>query len=115
MTCGCYSASREAVFPEPEFWDAGFMSVAKDLVCEIYVPGYKYKRCGVVLSSLSDMSRGGPVIKPAALFDPDGVQGKWVPKSEHRRQGAQTSDGSNLPVCGRREPRFQNSAADFIR
>jgi DNA polymerase V len=148
VRCGCYSASREAVFPEPKFWDADFMSVAKDLLGEIYVPGYKYKRCGVVLSSLSDMSRGaqtslfeergglpicerkrraanavdlinaecgGSVIKPAVLFDPDGVQGKWVPKSEHRRQGAQTSDGSNLPVCGRREPRFQNSAADFIR
>jgi len=147
MRGGCYAASRDAVFPEPKFWDADFISAAEDILRDIYVPGYKYKKCGVVLSSLSDISCaaqmslfeeragsslcerkrnaadavdainaecGRSVIKPAVLYDPDGAQRKWAPRSEHRRQDVLKSKENNLPVCGRRGPRFQNIAADFI-
>lgn len=41
------------------------MSSAEQMLKEIFIPGYKYKKCGVILSDFSDISAG----RQTALFD----------------------------------------------
>jgi len=41
------------------------MSSAEQMLKEIFIPGYKYKKCGVILSNFSDISAG----RQAALFE----------------------------------------------
>ena len=113
------------------------MSCAERMLKEIFIPGCKYKRCGVILSdfpiyrlvgsclfdddeederklrvasavdSINREFRQG-IIKPAALFDAPDHEKKWAPRSEFRSEGGCKKD-SPLPDG----LRFQNHSEDF--
>ena len=60
-----YANGRETTFIRPVSLDADLMSSAEKMLKEIFIPGYKYKKCGVILSNFSDISAG----RQAALFE----------------------------------------------
>jgi len=133
-----YANGRETHFARPASLDSEFMSCAERMLKEIFIPGCKYKRCGVILSDFSDISAGRQaalfdddeederklrvasavdsinrefrqgIIKPAALFDAPDHEKKWAPRSEFRSEGGCKKD-SPLPDG----LRFQNHSEDF--
>lgn len=60
-----YANGKEISFTKPRCMDSEFMSFAESVLEEIFVPGYKYKKCGVILSNFTDISAG----RQASLFD----------------------------------------------
>ncbi|MDD4160016.1 MAG: hypothetical protein PHO18_03625 [Synergistaceae bacterium] len=53
-----YANGCEKSFISPTSLDSDLMACAEDLLKEIFMPGYQYKKCGVVLSDFSDISAG---------------------------------------------------------
>ena len=133
-----YANGREASFASPVSLDSELMGCAERMLREIFIPGYKYKRCGVILSDFSDISAGRQtvlfdeaeedyrklrvasavdsinrelrqgIIKPAILFDAPDHEKKWAPRSEFKSEGGRKKD-SPLPEG----LRFQNHSEDF--
>ncbi len=133
-----YANGRETSFTRPVSLDSELMNCAERMLREMFIPGYKYKRCGVVLSDFSDISAGRQtalfdepeeeekklrcasavdsinrefrqgIIKPAALFDAPDHEKKWAPRSEFKSEGTRKKD-SPLPEG----LRFQNHSEDF--
>ena len=130
-----YANSCGTDFAEPARIGADLMSAAAALLSEIFIEGYDYKKCGVILSKLSDISTGrqtqlfnnedrrriaaeaaadavnrwsgSQMVKPAVLFDSPENHRKWTPRSEFR----------SGPVKSVRLPdglRFQSHAEDLI-
>ena len=133
-----YANGRETSFASPVSLDSELMSCAERMLREIFIPDYKYKRCGVILSDFSDISAGRQtalfeeqaeeekklrvasavdsiniefghgIIKPAVLFDPPDHERKWAPKAEFKSEGKRKKDPP-LPEG----LRFQNHSEDF--
>lgn len=53
-----YANGKEHSFREPKFLDADLMASAEAMLKEIFIEGYQYKKCGVVLSDFTDTSAG---------------------------------------------------------
>lgn len=53
-----YFNSREVVFNVPKFLDRDLIAAAKEALSAIYVAGYDYKKCGVMLTDLGDTASG---------------------------------------------------------
>ena len=129
-----YSNSCGSDFPDPVCVGSYFMSEASVLLSRIFVDGYEYKKCGVILSKLSDTSAGtqtllfsdndskktaaeaaadtvnrhsgAQVVKPAVLFTTPGKQRRWGARSEFRSsQAAKNALPDRL--------RFQCHAEDY--
>ena len=60
-----YANTKEISFTKPRCMDSELMSCVGSVLEEIFVPGYKYKRCGVLLSDFTDISTG----RQTFLFD----------------------------------------------
>ncbi len=130
-----YSNSRDIYFSDPQFLDTAFMQAAKRALEEIFICGYDYKKCGVILSDLHETSCGiqtslfaendvrkaaaaraidsinressSSIMKPALLFSPPHEEKKWSPHSEFSSQ--RNKKNSPLPDG----LRFQCHADDF--
>ncbi len=134
-----YANGRETSFASPVSLDSELMSCAERMLREIFIPGYKYKRCGVILSDFSDISAGRQtalfdeaeeddrklrvasavdsinrelgqaIIKPAILFDAPYHEKKWAPRAEFKSEVSRKKDPP-LPEG----LRFQNHSEDFV-
>ena len=134
-----YSNARETSFLDPVLLDSDLMAPAEQMLKEIFIQGYRYKKCGVLLSDLSDVSVGRQatlfddagnyerkirgaaavdsinrecshsIIKPAVLFEAPGHEKKWAPKSEFA-SGCGHGKDSPLPDG----LRFQTHSEDFL-
>lgn len=60
-----YTNGRETSFIKPVSNDSDLMSCSEQMLKEIFIPGYKYKKCGVLLCDFSDISTG----RQTSLFD----------------------------------------------
>ncbi len=132
-----YSNIKDITFSEPKTLDSDFIAAARKALVEIFRPGYRYKKCGVILSGFSDTSEGvqkslfeeeedekklaamkavdrvnkectASLLKPAALFSPPDTERKWAPKSEFRSEKGRKD--SPLPDG----LRFQSHAEDCL-
>ncbi len=133
-----YANGRYTPFTRPASLDSELMGCAERMLKEIFIEGYKYKKCGVILSDFSDISAGRQavlfeeaeedekklrvasavdsinmkfrqgIIKPAALFEAPDREKMWAPKSEFKSEGGPGKD-SPLPDG----LRFQNHSEDF--
>ena len=63
-----YANSREQTFKEPASLDGELIERASALLKEIYIDGRQYKKCGVLLSELSNISCG----RQGTLFEDEG-------------------------------------------
>lgn len=85
-----YSNSKEIYFQEPKRLDSDFIDAAKEALKAVYAAGYKYKRCGVVLSDFTDTSAG----TQAELFHENGAL------DEKRLKAAEAYDTINREFHG---------------
>lgn len=131
-----YAMGKDFVFHEPETLDGAFIKIATELLKQIYTEGRQYKKCGVILSNLSNVSFGRqtnlfadgacdrrraamtvidrlnnegnrPVLKPAVLCERPDSEKNWKSKSEFKTDEKALQ---NWPV---EATRFQSHAEDF--
>lgn len=134
-----YANAKEYVCNTPVSSDADVIKIAVHLLEKIFIPGRKYKRCGILLSEFVDVSQGvqaslfgeennekkrrtmaaidsinaaydKAVIKPARIHTPNGEWKKWQGKSEFRSGSEVVSGKSALPE----NLRFQSHSEDFV-
>ena len=132
-----YSNVKEITFSDPKTLDSDFIAATRKALSDIFLPGYLYKKCGVILSNFSDTKEGvqqslfeeadeerklaamkavdsvnkegtASLLKPAALFSPPDTERKWAPKSEFRSD--KSKKDSPLPDG----LRFQSHAEDCL-
>lgn len=133
-----YSNVKEYACNTPVSSDTDIIKMAVHLLEKIYIPGRKYKRCGILLSDFVDVSQGvqaslfgeenhekkrramaaidsinaaydKAVIKPAVIHTPNGERKKWQGKSEFRS----VSDGVSGKAALPENLRFQSHSEDF--
>ena len=133
-----YSNVKEYACNTPVSSDTDIIKMAVHLLEKIYIPGRKYKRCGILLSDFVDVSQGvqaslfgeenhekkrramaaidsinaaydKAVIKPAVIHTPNGERKKWQGKSEFRSGSDGVSGKAALPE----NLRFQSHSEDF--
>lgn len=85
-----YANQKEVIFSTPTDLDSVFIPAVKQAFQDIYVAGYEYKRCGVVLYNFSDMSCGCQT----ALFSDSGEA------MDKRARASEAADIINRE-CGR--------------
>ena len=132
-----YYNTAETEFSSPKYLDGDLMAAAASVMKKIYSDGYEYKKCGVMLSCLSDISAGAQstlfedvsggrrarlaaavdainselgcgAVKPAILFSSHGKEKPWAPRSEFRSAGGRIRQ--HLPDG----VRFQSHAEDLL-
>lgn len=132
-----YYNTAETSFQSPRRLDGELMPAAASTMKKIYSEGYEYKKCGVMLSCLTDISSGSQntlfedesaarrarlaaavdalnselgrgAVKPAILFPSPGTEKPWAPRSEfHSAKG-----GIRSPLPD--GVRFQSHAEDLL-
>ncbi|WP_346690377.1 hypothetical protein [uncultured Cloacibacillus sp.] len=131
-----YANAKEFDCNTPVSSDADLIKIAVYLLEKIFIPGKKYKRCGILLSEFQDVSQGvqtslfgeadnakqrramaaidainstydKAVIKPAIIHTPEGEHKKWQGKSEFK---SETASIQSRPTGNLR---FQSHSEDF--
>lgn len=132
-----YSNVKEYSCNIPVSADTDIIKIAVYLLEKIFIPGRKYKRCGILLSDFQDVSQGvqsslfdennyekkrrvmaaidsinaaydKAVIKPAVIHTPAGERKKWQGKSEYK------SDAAPEVKTRSENLRFQSHSEDFV-
>ena len=85
-----YANSREVAFNAPACLDSVFIPAAGEALRHIYVSGYDYAKCGVILSDFTDVSSGAQSV----LFTED------VEPEARRLKAVKAIDAINT-ACGR--------------